>query len=66
MSKKITSPTATRILLGAMGKMGEDSSRFLSDECVSVVAFNAIKLVMEYSKLYFNKIVHFCSFSFGY
>jgi hypothetical protein len=27
MSKKITSPTDTRILLGAMGKMGEDSSR---------------------------------------
>jgi hypothetical protein len=25
MSKKITSPTDTRILLGAMGKMGEDS-----------------------------------------
>ncbi len=40
MSKKITSPTDTRILLGAMGKMGEDSSRLTLAQMKEYIASN--------------------------
>jgi hypothetical protein len=40
MSKKITSPTDTRILLGAMGKMGEDSSRLTRAQMKEYIASN--------------------------